>query len=457
MIRKIFKFYLILLLILIFTSLYGSLLKHHYSGGKKHPNLQKFALTLAQIPNTAEDIINNILKGKNLDPNKPGILIKHKDKIRFKQFIPNKRNALLVLPRYDHSLNRSVIDLVDLNNFEIIHTYSHDINAMHDQITNRDEFEKVFKDDVPIRFEYRHPLLLEDGSIVSDSDYSVEFKIGFCSNLIWINDDEKFHHSKMLDHNGDIWVAGQMYPQSRYVLEYKAYDFWDDSIIKIDLNGNILFNKSVTELMIENNLIRDGNIFENGEDFRFDPIHLNDIEPALEDSKYWKKGDVFLSLRHQSSIIHYRPSDNKVINYIEGPFSQQHDVDIISDKEISIFNNNAKEFIDGNAVDGNSEVLIYDFRKNEYSSYLSESLIKNDIQTPNQGRSEILPNGDLFIEETYYSRTLYFNADGSIRWTHINRSDDGKVYPIGWSRILYTKEEIQSVKNLIENKGTCNE
>ena len=101
-----------------------------------------------------------------------------------------------------------------------------------------------------------------------------------CSNLIWINDDEKFHHSKMLDHNGDIWVAGQMYPQNRYVLEYKAYDFWDDSIIKIDLNGKILFNKSVTELMIENNLIRDGNIFENGEDFRFDPIHLNDIEPA---------------------------------------------------------------------------------------------------------------------------------------------------------------------------------
>ena len=184
MIRKFFIFYLILLLILIFTSLYGSLLKHHYSGGKKHQNLQKFAVNLAQIPNTAEDIINNILKGKNLDPNKPGILIKHKDKIRFKQFIPNKRNALLVLPRYDHSLNRSVIDLIDLNNFEIIHTYSHDINAMHNQITNIDEFEEVFKDDVPIRFEYRHPLLLEDGSIVSDSDYSVEFKIGFCSNLI---------------------------------------------------------------------------------------------------------------------------------------------------------------------------------------------------------------------------------------------------------------------------------
>ena len=156
-------------------------------------------------------------------------------------------------------------------------------------------------------------------------------------------------------------------------------------------------------------------------------------------------------------VLLYRPSTNEIVWKGIGPFFYQHDVDILDGNRISIFNNNAKEFIDGNAVDGNSEVLIYDFRKNEYSSYLSKSLIKNDVQTPNQGRSEILPNGDLFIEETYYSRTLYFNADGSIRWTHINRSDDGRVYPVGWSRILHTKEEIQSVKNLIENKGTCNE
>ena len=50
-----------------------------------------------------------------------------------------------------------------------------------------------------------------------------------------------------------------------------------------------------------------------------DPIHLNDIEPALTDTQHWKQGDVFLSLRHQSSIIHYRPSINKVINYITSP------------------------------------------------------------------------------------------------------------------------------------------
>ena len=447
MIRKFFKFYLILLLILIFTSLYGSLLKHHYSGGKKHPNLQRFAVNLAQIPNTAEDIINNILKGKNLDPNKPGTLAKHKDKIRFKQFIPNKRNALLILPRYDHSLNRSVIDLVDLNNFEIIHTYSHDVNAMHNQITNRDEFKEVFKDDVPIRFEYRHPLLLEDGSIVSDSDYSVEFKIGFCSDLIWINDDEKFHHSKMLDHNGDIWVAGQMYPQSKYVLEYKAYDFWDDSIIKIDLNGKILFNKSVTELMIENKLISDANIFENGEDFRFDPIHLNDIEPALEDGKYWKKGDVFLSLRHQSSIIHYRPSDNKVINYIKGPFSQQHDVDIISDKEISIFNNN-------NSIENNeySEILIYNFETKKFDKLFNEVLMEENFKTYTAGLSHIFEDGALLVEEQNHGRIILINNKGEKEWEFVNKDKNGDIGFISWSRVIENNSMIKKIKSIIKDK-----
>ena len=45
---------------------------------------------------------------------------------------------------------------------------------------------------------------------------------------------------------------------------------------------------------------------------------------------------MFFKSRHLSAIIHYRPSSNKVINYITGPFAQQHDVDIISDTEITL-------------------------------------------------------------------------------------------------------------------------
>ncbi len=82
---------------------------------------------------------------------------------------------------------------------------------------------------------------------------------------------------------------------------------------------------------------------------------------------------------------------------------------------------------------------------------------QNDIRTITQGVSEILPNGDLFIEETNYSRTLYFNSDGSLRWSHLNRGDDGNTYIIGWSRILYSNDDIDSVRNLLKLKADCNE
>jgi hypothetical protein len=108
-------------------------------------------------------------------------------------------------------------------------------------------------------------------------------------------------------------------------------------------------------------------------------------------------------------------------------------------------------------VDGHNEVIIYDFKTNNYSSYLKDYLIENDVRTITEGRSEILENGDLFIEESNYGRTLYFDADGYLRWTHVNRASDDKVYRVGWSRILYTKEDIQTVSNFLTNKGTCNE
>ena len=70
---------------------------------------------------------------------------------------------------------------------------------------------------------------------------------------------------------------------------------------------------------------------------------------------------------------------------------------------------------------------------------------------------EILKNGDLLIEESNYGRTLYFNADGSLKWTHLNRAENGNVHAVGWSRILYTEEDLQTVNNFLINKGTCNE
>ena len=74
-----------------------------------------------------------------------------------------------------------------------------------------------------------------------------------------------------------------------------------------------------------------------------------------------------------------------------------------------------------------------------------------------QGRSRILPNGDLFFEETDYGRTLYFNNDGSLRWSHVNRSKNGDIYGVSWSNILYLEKDILSINNLLQSRVRCND
>ena len=121
----------------------------------------------------------------------------------------------------------------------------------------------------------------------------------------------------------------------------------------------------------------------------------------------------------------------------------------------SVFNNNSKIFVDGDVVDGNNQVITYDFKLDEYSYYLNDSLINNDVRTITEGRSQILQNGDLFVEETNFGRILYFNSDGSLRWTYVNRADNNKNYVVSWSRVLYNKKDIQSVINFLQSKRKC--
>ena len=447
--KKFFTYPVFVVLFLSFIGMmgFGAIVKYNYDGGKKFQFLQKPVMLIASVPIN----IRMMIKYKTLNLNELRPLLKHKNKQKFERFIENKRNALLVLPRYDHSLGRSVVDIIDLDDFKVIHTYKHDIAKMNDQVTNTKEFPRIKIDNSPIRFRYMHPLILEDGSLISEGGYSVLHKIDICSNLLWINDEEAFHHSKMLDHEGNIWANGLMKPQSKHVKKYSIEDFLDESLIKIDISGQILFNKSVTELLIENDIVHDNFALTTSLSGEFNPIHINDIEPAFTDTEFWKKGDIFLSIRDQNAIVHYRPSTNKVINYITGPFAQQHDVDIISDREISIFNNN--NFYDNNK---HSEVLIYNLETKIFKKLFNDQLQKENFKTISQGLSHILKDGSLMVEEQNHGRIILFNNKGEKEWEFVNKDKNGDIGFVSWSRIIENEIFIKKFKSLIRNKKCLN-
>jgi len=432
------------IILIIFVS---GVLRDAYLNKNKTPEfLRNNIITIAEIPKNVYLVIS-YLKGDDI--NAVSKLQKHKDKKRFEQFIENKRNALLVLPRYDHSLSRSVVDIVDLNNFEVIHTYSHNISEMNKKIINTKKFQRIKIDSSPKRFIYQNPLLFEDGSLIGH--YGPSYKIDFCSNLQWINDKELFHHISMSDFEGNIWMGGTADPKSKYVKKYvnkfEIKDFVDDTIIKINTHGEILFNKSVIEILIENR-IADKQIFTTG---YYDPIHLNDIEPALNDTEYWKQGDVFISIRNQSAIIHYRPISNKVINYITGPFSAQHDVDIISDKEISIFNNN-NFFVDNEY----SEVLVYNLETKKFKKLLNDQLQNENFKTISEGLSHTFKGGALMVEEQNHGRIILFNSKGEKEWEFVNKDSNGDIGFISWSRVIEDDTFIKKFKLLVKNKKCLN-
>ena len=429
--------------VLLFIGLvgFGSLVRHEILAPvSRLPILSSAALFIAEIPVNLKKIISvsDLQSTEQRFPNISGF-----------QGNPLAEETYLLLSKYDGDAQRSVVELVDLRSFEVKKTWRPDIDKINESVdTSQPEFENLKRDGNTKRFRIFHPFLTEDGGLIFLGPPMV--KIDKNSQLVWQNQEDAFHHSIEQDQEGNFWIPTHVYPyqlDKKYVgLEFDNY--LDDAITKVSADGEILFQKSVSNILIENKL--KFLLFPSPWFYSGDPIHLNDIQPVLTDGPHWKRGDLFLSLRHQSMIILYRPSTNKIIWKGAGHTDEQHDVDILDDHRISIFNNNAWETFDGEKVDGSNEVVIYDFKTDSYSKYLNESLKQYDVRTLTEGRSQILDNNDLFIEEQNYGRILYFNKDKSLQWQYVNRADNGNVYILNWSRILYKPEDINKVRKILE-------
>ena len=180
---------LIFLIFIIFTIIFGALLRDYYLGGNRFPKIQKVATFVASIP-------SNIAKYKILTKgDTPPVLFKNKNKKKFERFEENLNEKLLILPRYDGNLNRSVVEIINLNDFKVLHTYQHNIDELNQSITNTIEHKNIKTDQSKSRFVYLHPLILNDGSLISSHEYGPLFRIDFCSNILWINQSILLRHT----------------------------------------------------------------------------------------------------------------------------------------------------------------------------------------------------------------------------------------------------------------------
>lgn len=417
----------LLLLAFLGTIVFANIAIHTSKGGRMAGKLGQVVLVVSDLPGLVQKMR---YADQYLRINEP--LHEGRAGFDFRDPPGTRPDAgYLLLSRVDGDAGRSLVEFWDLDAQKRLHVWAPDINAIHAASVNFHSQElDLMKDRHQGRMVIRHPVVTEDASLLIKSRTPLT-KVDVCGEVVWINDSALFHHAVEPDDDGAVWLSSKFDPPS--LPGVSPRHFRDDAITQVSADGETAFKRSVSALFLDKGMKR----YVYGRGGRTDnPIHLNDVQPVPGDGPYWKRGDVFLSIRNQSMIVLYRPSTDEILWWQEGPWSHQHDVDVLDDHRISVFDNRMYNTWPLPEVEGHSGITVYDFDTGETSRPWEAPLAALDFTSETEGLHTVRPNGNLFLEEQNRGRLLELDPDGAVIWGYVNRAGDGVLYRTGWSRIL---------------------
>ena len=370
------------------------------------------AVTIAKIPKTLFSLLSNLspaMANSRRFNDQVGLSLA--DTVHFSE--TREMEGYLLLTRYvpgpwpQCHLYECIprIELMDLNRGTIVHVWRLD----------RRRFMPFY--------------ILPDGSLVGNSgDFLLRMDV--CSNVEW-QKRLKVHHSIEMDADGNFWAPLRVEPST---VSGASSKFKDDELIQFSPSGELLSRISLSDV-----LVRGGYryLLYAMIHHKYDPLHVNDVQPVLQDGLFWQRGDLFVSMRTNSVVFLYRPTTDDVVWLQSGPWLHQHDVDIVSESEISVFSNNAIRDGDNRLrVLGANEVYIYDFATGEASSPWGKAMRRHEVRTETLGGATLFDDGGVLVEEHDYGRVLRLSVDGEARWSYVNRTSDGRVYRLAQSLYL---------------------
>ena len=435
--RKVSLYVVLLMLFvgIIGLVLFGASVRHVL--GASESRLGGFGealLKVAEFPSHIREVLNPTDFGQKIKKGRFGNLDGFKKDGKFPAGVLAD-DGYLLLSTYNIDKEQSTVQLIQINTQATLYQWTPDI----EQLNGLNIFSEEYSADYTAKLNFRlvHPLIMKDSGLVFNNGSGL-YGVDSCGeNNMFV--DGTLHHSNELDHEGNIWVPGVVYPRSYTHIN----KFRDDAITKISPSGEVLFRKSIAEILVENGYRG----LLSAADREADPIHINDIQPALTDSDYWRKGDLFLSLAHLGTVMLYRPSTNKILWLKTGPWMSQHDVNFVDDHTISVFGN---DIMFGKSFDGHNSVYFYDFETNKVSEPYREIMKEMEVRTLSEGRGTPLPGGDLFIDESNYGRILRVSKD-KVQWEYVNRIDKDTLAMSSWSRYLTQQEAKPILSQLKDN------
>lgn len=415
---------------------FGAIVRERALGRDQFGRMGNLAYGLAALPSEAARAFRMMMQD-----DLAGMATEHSDRFPGKQGwtffdvrLESGLDGYLLFSRHDGDVGHHVFELVDLKAGETVHRIDVDPERLFAGASSSSG-RSVSSWLNPRRFQAVHPVPLDNGDLLVKAQESPMVRMTPCGDPVWILDDEFYHHTTEPGPDGNFWTSGFVRPQEVRGL---APTFYDPSIVEFSAEGKVLYHRSVTKVMLDQGL---GFLILGAHKFYGDPLHLNDVQPVFEDGPYWKRGDIFVSLRHPSTIMLIRPSTDKILWWKSGPWVSQHDVDVIDSTTIAVFNNNALNFGDGEFVNGRSDIIYYDFATDTVSSPYAKVLAANDFRNEAGGLFTVLPDGHYYVDESESGRTLIFTPKGELAVEHINRAKkNGLIYHLGWSRYLTRAE-----------------
>ncbi|WP_299854250.1 arylsulfotransferase family protein [uncultured Roseobacter sp.] len=414
------------LLMLLLTWVFGWLVYNRLSGGERFGSASSAAVLIVSAPKTAQKILSGDLK---LDDHE--VRANFDEAGGFTFFREPEAPQYVLVSRYDGNIRWSVVELYREGESDPIHVWKFD-RPEEFAFASENRFAVSPKPRKSHLLRTVHPQLMPDGSLVVHSHYSGLYRVDACSKPIWTNAEFGFHHSVEISPEGDIWTPGTVSPEIEgYGWNEKTYD---DHIVKVSPEGEVLYAKSVLQMLIDADLI---NLIYDYDVAVQDPIHLNDIEPVRTDGEIAKRGDVFLSLGHLNMVLLFRPATDEIIWYSQDLMMHQHDVDPLGPDSISVYDNRRKTDADGKPfVLGLNELLRFDLPGKKAEQFFLDEMSSMDIRTFNQGLSDAIAGSGRMVEETSRGRLIKFGEDGAPDWVFLNRSENDRLWVMNWSRYL---------------------
>jgi Arylsulfotransferase (ASST) len=412
--------------------LFGALVRSAALGFFPYGALNRTALAVAEAPATLKEVAQLIVEGdapalrasEQRFPGQAGF-----------SFAGDAEpgDGFLLLSRYDGDRRQSVVELHDLAERRLVHSWVPDMAVLEPLLQHPSRLVDTAGTNKPERIRMFHPLPMPDGGLVVQNT-SPLIRLDACARPVWTLPGI-FHHSSASDGAGGMWVSTHLEPQT---VKNVKRTFIEDSVVHISGTGEVISTVSVPRLLEE---AGHGRLVWGGDIYSDDPLHLNDVEPVRQDGPYWKAGDLLLSLRNASAIALYRPAEERIVWVRTGPWVNQHDVDVVDDRRFSVFDNHRfngpGEFA---WVEGANGVLVHDLETGQTTSPWGEALASQEVRTVSEGLADLGPDGGVMVEETNYGRLLFLDAAGEVRWSYVNRAADDLVYHLTWSRLLSRAE-----------------